>query len=253
MARKYRPTNLPPPFLKRVWLDVDSVKKPDAYPFWLPFLRDGLDLEFKKPITIIVGENGAGKSPLLEGIARLAGFDDAGGGNGYRAVDHSYALEVMGSELARALKAAWLPKITDGWFFRAESFFSVARYLDAASMNGPDYLSYSHGEGFLRFFEERCQDRQGIFFFDEPEAALSPSRQVVFLKLLHAMQRSRLCQVIMTTHSPMLMAYPHAQLLQLSHAGLRPIQVEETEHFRFMRKFWHRPEAFIKEALADVD
>ncbi len=247
MARKYRPTNLPPPFLKRVWLDRDRVENPDAYPFCLPFLRGGLELEFTKPITIIVGENGAGKSTLLEGIAKLAGYDDAGGAKGYRAVDHSHALEVMGGELAEALKAAWLPKITDGWFFRAESFFNVARYL------GSRYLSHSRGEGFLRFFEERCQDRQGIFFFDEPESALSPSRQVAFLKLLDAMRRSRICQVIMATHSPMLMAYPHAQLLQLSRGGLRPIRVEDTEHFRLMREFWVNPDAFMREALADAD
>ena len=253
MARKYRPTDLPPPFLKRVWLDLDNVTKPDAYPFCLPFLRGGFEIDFKEPITIIVGENGAGKSTLLEGMAKLTGFDDAGGGSYHRAVDHSRALEVMGGELAEALKAAWLPKITQGWFFRAESFFDVARDLDASSTNGPDYLSHSHGEGFLRFFEERCHDRQGIFLFDEPESALSPARQITFLKLLHAMQRSRICQVIMTTHSPMLMAYPHAQLLHLSHAGLRSIRLEETEHFRFMREFWARPEAFIREALADVE
>jgi predicted ATPase len=253
MARKYRPTNLPPPFLKRVWLDLDRVVEPDAYPFCLPFLREGFELEFRKPITIIVGENGAGKSTLLEGIAKLAGYDDAGGGKGYRTVDHSQAREVMGGELETALRAAWLPKITQGWFFRAESFFSVARYLDAVSMNGPDYLSYSHGEGFLRFFEERCQGRQGIFFFDEPESALSPSRQVTFLKLLHAMRSSQICQVIMATHSPMLMAYPHAQLLHLSRTGLSPIRLEETEHFRMMREFWANPDAFMKEALAEVE
>jgi predicted ATPase len=212
MARKHRQTNLPPPFLKRAWLDLEKVDEPDAYPFDLPFLRSGFEFEFTQPITIIVGENGAGKSTLIEGIAVLAGYDDAGGGKGYHAVDHSQAREVMGGELLKALRAAWLPKVTQGWFFRAESFFDVARYLDAASTSGPDFLSYSHGEGFLRFFEERCQGRHGIFFFDEPESALSPSRQVTFLKLLHAMQRSGICQVIMATHSPLLMAYPAAQL-----------------------------------------
>jgi len=253
MARKYHQTKLPPPFLKRIWLDFANVEKPDAYPFGLPFLRDGFEFEFTQPITIIVGENGAGKSTLLEGIAVLAGYDDAGGGKGYRAVDHSQAREVMGGELSKALRAAWMPKVFQGWFFRAESFFDVARYLDAASSNGPDFLSYSHGEGFLRFFEERCQGRHGIFFFDEPESALSPSRQVTFLKLLHAMQRSGICQVIMATHSPLLMAYPAAQLVHLTHRGLRPIAVQETEHFRMMRSFWSNPDAFMKDALADAE
>ena len=112
----------------------------------------------------------------------LAGFNEAGGAKGYMTVDHSDALEKMGGQLSTALRASWLPKITGGgWFFRAESFFSVARYLDKANLEGngrpPDFLSHSHGEGFLRFFEERCQ-RQGIFIFDEPESALSPSRQI---------------------------------------------------------------------------
>src|SRR6202043_50120 len=177
-------------------------------------LQNGFELEFDHAITIIVGENGTGKSTLLEGIAVLAGYDEAGGGKGYRPVDHSRAVEAMGGCPSKALRASWLPKITNGWFFRAESFFSVARYLDEAARDagerGPDFLSHSHGEGFLRFFEERCQ-RQGIFIFDEPESALSPSRQMDFLKLMRRIDESRHCQVIMATHSPLLMAYPGAQ------------------------------------------
>jgi predicted ATPase len=260
MARKYRrPINLPAPYLRRVWLDLDEVKKPGDYPFCLPFLRDGLDLHFDEAITIIVGENGTGKSTLLEGIAVLAGFDEAGGGKGYRPVDHSRALERMGGELSRALRASWLPKITGkGWFFRAESFFTVARYLDEAALDDPfggpppDFLSHSHGEGFLRFFSERCQ-QQGLFIFDEPESALSPSRQVEFLRVLHLIKRSGICQVIMATHSPMLMAYPYAQLLRLTKDGLSAIRVEDTDHFRMMQAFWADPCAFMKDALAEVD
>ena len=113
---------------------------------------------------------------------------------------------------AKALRASWLPKLTNGWFFRAESFFTVARYLDEAAQEPfggppPDFLSHSHGEGFLRFFAERCH-RQGLFIFDEPEAALSPSRQIEFLKLLRRIEQSGIVQVIMATHAPMLMAYP---------------------------------------------
>src|SRR5690242_13658258 len=207
-SRRARTINLPAPYLRRVWLDRDKVSDPDAYPFCLPFLQKEFDLGFDRAITIIVGENGTGKSTLLEGIAALAGYDEAGGGKGYRPVDHSQALEVMGGSLSQALRASWLPKITAGWFFRAESFFSVARYLDEAARGGggrapaPDFLSHSHGEGFLRFFEERCR-RQGIFIFDEPESALSPSRQVEFLKLLRRMDQSGISQVIMATHSPM--------------------------------------------------
>src|SRR5262249_17157100 len=130
--------NMPAPYLRRIWFDPERVPNAEAYPFCLPFLRGGFELEFDQPITIIVGENGTGKSTLLEGIAVLAGYDEAGGGKGYRPVDHSGAIEVMGGSLSEALRAAWLPKITNGWFFRAESFFSVARYLDAAAMEAAE-------------------------------------------------------------------------------------------------------------------
>ena len=249
MARKYRPTNLPPPYLKRLWLDPSQIEDRKAYPYCLPFLGDGFEISFDKPITIIVGENGTGKSTLLEGIAVLAGYDEAGGGKGYRAVDHSNAIEVSGGQLSSALRAAWLPKITTGWFFRAESFFSVARYLDEVGSQDADFLSHSHGEGFMRFFEERCQ-RQGIFIFDEPESALSPSRQIEFLKLLHRMENSRICQVVMATHSPMLMAYPNARLLRLTKYALEPVTVEQTDHFRLMREFCLDPTGFVEGAIA---
>jgi predicted ATPase len=254
VAWKPRTVNLPAPYLKRVWLEPERVSEPDSYPFCLPFLRNGFDLAFDRAVTIIVGENGTGKSTLLEGIAALAGYDEAGGGKGYRPVDHSQALEKMGGVLSKALRASWLPKITNGWFFRAESFFTVARYLDEAALTTggrpPDFLSHSHGEGFLRFFEERCR-RQGIFIFDEPESALSPSRQIEFLKLLRAMERSGICQVIMATHAPLLMAYPAARLLELTPAGLAPIRVRDTAHFRTLREFWRDPDGFVEEVLGE--
>jgi predicted ATPase len=246
---------MPAPYLRRIWIDAARVREPEAYPFCLPFLRRDFSLEFREPITIIVGENGTGKSTLLEGIAALAGFDEAGGGKGYRPVDHSRAIEAMGGRLADALRASWLPKISWGWFFRAESFFSVARYLDEAAqepLSGPppDFLSHSHGEGFLRFFAERCQ-RQGLFIFDEPESALSPSRQIEFLKLLRMMQRSGISQVIMATHAPILMAYPGATLLRLTKYGLEPVSLRETDHYRLMREFCLDPKTFIETMMEE--
>jgi predicted ATPase len=177
----------------------------------------------------------------------LAGYDESGGGNGYMPVDHSKALEQMGGQLSKALRASWLPRITRGWFFRAESFFSVARYQDKVNLEyipgvppgtPPDYLSHSHGEGFLRFFEERCQ-RQGIFIFDEPESALSPARQIEFLKLIRLMEVSQNCQVIMATHAPMLMAYPNARLLRLevwARAGDHRRDLSLQDHARILRR-----------------
>jgi predicted ATPase len=255
-SRKKRDINLPAPYLKRLWLDPSRVPDREAYPFCLPFLQDDFSLTFDRAITIIVGENGTGKSTLLEGIALHAGYNDAGGGKGYMSVDHTNALEVMGGGLSQALRASWLPRITRGWFFRAESFFSVARYLDKAALDDPfgppppDFLSHSHGEGFLRFFEERCQ-RQGIYIFDEPESALSPSRQIEFLKLLRMMDRSGRCQVIMATHSPVLMAYPNATLLQLTKYGLEPTTVRDTVHFRTLREFFEDPKGFVEAAIEE--
>jgi predicted ATPase len=254
MARRNRTINLPAPYLKRIWLEPSRIADRAVYPFCLPFLHDDFELSFDRSITIIVGENGTGKSTFLEGVAVLAGYDEAGGGKGYRPVDHSNAIEAMGGQLSEALRASWLPKITNGWFFRAESFFSVARYLDEAARDGggmpPDFLSHSHGEGFLRFFEERCQ-RQGIFIFDEPESALSPSRQIEFLKLMRRMDNSQNCQIIMATHSPMLMAYPNARLLRLSKYGLEPVTVKETDHYKVMREFCEDPASFVEAAIAE--
>jgi predicted ATPase len=252
-SRRKRDIRMAAPYLRRIWLDPARVSDREAYPFCLPFLCDDFELSFDAAVTIIVGENGTGKSTLLEGVAVLAGYDEAGGGKGYRPVDHSNALEKMGGQLSQALRASWLPKITNGWFFRAESFFSVARYLDEVNRGGgspPDFLSHSHGEGFLRFFEERCQ-RQGIFIFDEPESALSPSRQIEFLKLLRRMDESTICQVIMATHSPLLMAYPDARLLRLSKSGLEPVTVKETDHYKIMREFCDDPAAFVEAAFTE--
>ncbi len=254
-SRRRRDVNMPAPYLRRIWFDASRVKEPESYPFCLPlFSKSNFELGFDRAVTIIVGENGTGKSTLLEGIAALAGYDEAGGGKGYMPVDHSRAVEVMGGRLAEALRASWLPKITNGWFFRAESFFSVARYLDEAARDAdgapPDFLSHSHGEGFLRFFDERCR-RQGIFIFDEPESALSPSRQIEFLKLLRRMDGSGICQVIMATHAPILMAYPNARLLRLTKYGLEPVTLEDTEHFRLIREFCADPASFVQTMLEE--
>ena len=250
-SRRSKPINLPAPYLKRIWLEPSRIASREAYPFCLPLLRDDFELRFDKAITIIVGENGTGKSTLLEGIAVLAGFNEAGGAKGYMSVDHSDARETMGGQLSTALRASWLPRIVgDGWFFRAESFFSVARYLDSTGSRYADFLSHSHGEGFLRFFEERCQ-RQGIFIFDEPESALSPSRQIVFLKLMRRMEEIGHCQIIMATHSPMLMAYPNATLLQLTKYGLEPVNVKDTDHYKVMREFCEDPKGFVDAAIVE--
>ncbi|MEM6696451.1 MAG: AAA family ATPase [Pseudomonadota bacterium] len=247
MARRRRDTALPAPFLKRITLrDPDDL--PEGYPFDLPWLNEAFELSFDSPVTIFCGENGTGKSTLIEAIAACAGYDDAGGGKGYRAVDHSEAREINGGHLAPHLRAGWLPKVTDGWFFRAESFFSVARYLDAVSSPAADFLSHSHGEGFLRLFDERM-GRQGFYLMDEPESALSPRRQLDLLSLLAAIQEGASSQVILATHSPLLMAVPGAALWGFSRGGIVPISLSDTTHFKLYRAFIRDPEGFADQAV----
>jgi predicted ATPase len=249
MARRNRPTNLPPPFLKRVWLPEDlerSGSEWEEYPLSLPLVKSGaLDLQFDRAVTILVGENGSGKSTLLEAIAVMAGFDERGGAQGMRAVGRSALSGDDAATLGDLMRAAWLPKIRTGWFFRAETFHAVASYLDDSGSNRADFLSSSHGEGFLQFFEERLE-RQGLFILDEPEAALSPLRQFDFMKLLRRMQRANNCQVIMATHSPILMALPDADLWQIDAWSIHPTSLEETAHFRLYREFVQYPHETIE-------
>jgi predicted ATPase len=257
MSRRNRGTNLPSPFLQRLEIVDGKMAEKSGYPFNLPWLKaDNFELRFTTPVTIIVGENGTGKSTLIEAIAALSGYDEAGGGKGYRPVDHSNAIDKSGAELADVLRAGWLPKVTNGWFFKAETFFSVARYLDESAREGggaaPDFLSWSHGEGFVRFFEERMS-RQGIYFMDEPESALSPKRQLELLRILNRIQEMANSQVIIATHSPILMALPNARVLQVTRHGITEIDFRDTPHFKLYQSFTVDPEGFMAEALRDED
>ncbi len=259
LARDKRQTRLPAPYLKRLTLQDDKMADKTGYPFDLPWLRDeSFDLRFTTPVTIIIGENGTGKSTLVEAIAALCGYDEAGGGKGYRPVDHEGAIDKSGAGLAEMFRGAWLPKVTTGWFFKAETFFSIARYFDVAALDDlrpgapppPDFLSWSHGEGFVRFFEERMS-RQGIYFMDEPESALSPKRQLELVRILNTIQERATAQVIMATHSPILMALPGARLLEITRHGIDETNYRDTQHFKLYRSFTSDPEQFIADAIGE--
>lgn len=257
MARQPQETKLPAPFLQRIWIKPDQEFDADSYPFNLPWLQDpDFELEFTTPVTVIVGENGTGKSTLVEALAAFSGYDEAGGGKGYNPVDHSRAIDKSGAEMADALRGGWLPKVTKGWFFKAESFFSVARYLDQAAIeanrSAPDFLSKSHGEGFVRLFEERLT-QQGIYFLDEPESALSPKRQLELVRILNGIQESENAQVIMATHSPILMAIPNARILEITRHGFEQVHFQDTQHFKLYQSFSIDPEGFIAEAISEDD
>jgi predicted ATPase len=206
------------------------------------------DIAFTTPVTILVGENGVGKSTLIEALAAIAGYHEAGGAKGYRPVEVAPESNVSGAALAPYLRAGWLPKITAGWFFRAETFWTVARYLDDLPGPGPDLLSHSHGEGFLRLFSERCS-RQGLYLMDEPESALSPARQIELVALLARAQETAASQIIVSTHSPILMAVPGARLLEMTRDGIQEVVLENTRHYRLYRAFCLDPYGFIDEEL----
>lgn len=242
MARKQYQTRLDAPYLKTVRLLPDKVQ--DGYPFDLKWLQEpDFELAFTHPITIIVGENGVGKSTLIEALAASAGFGAAGGSR-----DHAGRPDW--APLADAFRVGWLPKVSYGWFFRAETFFGLASYLDQTGSPSADFLSHSHGEGFMRVFEERMS-RQGIYFMDEPESALSPRRQLALLRILARVQASAKAQVIMATHSPILMALPGADVWQITKGGITPVDYRDTSHFRLYQDFTVDPDAFISEAIAD--
>jgi predicted ATPase len=239
-----RAPRLSAPFLRRVVLDESRIENRAAFPFDLPIFQKGFELELDRAVTILIGENGIGKSTILAGIAAVAGYEDAGRVTSSRRVEPT-----IDERLAQALRPSWLPKMTNGWFFRRESFFSLMPQRgEPAPPVGAHLPSHSYGEDFLHFVEER-RHRQGVFIFDEPEAALSPVRQIEFLKLLRRMESS--CQVIMATHSPFIMAFPGARLLRLSERGLKVATLEATDDYRLLLGFCTNPREFVRVALEE--
>jgi predicted ATPase len=256
MARRSYTSSLPPPFLKRLRFLEERVNA-DEFPFTIPaFQRGKLVLDFQRPITIIVGENGTGKSTLLEGIADLCGFNLSGGNR-----NHVFNREQDQPTIAHALRDSWLPKVTRGFFMRAESFFNFGRYIDGLDYSGGDPRTpyggrslheQSHGESFLALFTNKFRG-QGIYILDEPEAALSPRRQLEFLKVIWLLELEGQPQFIIATHSPFLMAYPRAQLLMFDGRVIREASLSETPHYQLTRSFVMNPKAMMDELFAEVD
>jgi predicted ATPase len=234
------------PFLKRITLDPDKTDR-ELFPFdTLPYLACDFELEFEAAITVIVGENGSGKSTLIDAIAQMAGFAGKGGSQ-----DHQTGEGRNESMLARAFRPSWLPRVHKGFFFRAASFFSYVDYLSEAGGFG-NLERRSHGEAFLDTFQDRMHAGQrSIYILDEPEVALSPQRQLAFLRILREWQLSGQVQAIIATHSPMLMSLPDITLLSLDGGAIRRVEPEETEHVRVMRRFLSDPDGMMRELFED--
>ena len=213
------------------------------YPFNIRAFSHGIDLSFRSHVTFVVGENGSGKSTLLEAIAECCGFNPEGGNR-----DHHYAAFADRSALAQALRLSWQPKVTQGFFLRAESFYDFATYLETVSdfraYGGKSLHQQSHGESFLALFVNRFE--QGIYILDEPEAALSPQRQLSFLRIIHDLEKSGHAQFLISTHSPIILSYPGAVLLSLDGDSIQEVAYTETSHYLLTRDFLNCPERFFK-------
>ncbi|MDT3428353.1 putative ATPase [Paenibacillus forsythiae] len=244
-------------YLRHTELLRDKVPSFGSYPFHLPVIRSLKRLVFRKPVTFLVGENGSGKSTLLEGIAAAWGFNPEGGTLNFSfntRSSHSILYEYL--RLARGVKR---PK--DGFFLRAESYYNVASYIDELdeqplsgrrlrdSYGGKSLHEQSHGESFFAAFMHRFGGR-GLYILDEPEAALSPLRQMSLLARMNELVRSD-SQFVIATHSPILMSYPGADIWLLEEEGIREVALEETEHYVVTKAFMNDREGMLRELLGE--
>jgi len=231
----------------------------DEYPFCIPAIRHLDRLEFHPAVTFFVGENGAGKSTLLEAIAVKIGFSPEGGDGKLQ-----FATRDTHSPLHERLRIERVfgSRNTDSYFLRAESFYNVASELEKIedefpskgpfrAYGGKSLHAQSHGEAFLSLLANRLQG-DGIYLFDEPEAALSPQRQLSVLTLLHRLVYHQ-SQVIIATHSPILLAYPNAWIYQFDMDGIKEIKYRDTEHYQITKNFLNRHERMLEILLAAED
>lgn len=221
-----------------------------VYPFNLAAVRTLHSLAFHPNVTFLVGENGSGKSTLIEALAVAWGFNAEGGGR-----DHRFETRASHSPLHRFVRPIRSPqRVQDGFFLRAESFFTVASYLEDPEIQGVRYGArklheQSHGESFFALFENRFIG-DGLYILDEPEAALSPSRQLSFLSKMHELVQAR-SQLIIATHSPIILGYPNAWIYQVSEHGVDRVEYEDTDHFQVTRSFLTRREMMLDVLLSE--
>lgn len=244
------------PFLRGVRLLDERVPKDRGFPFTIPALA-GLALDLDRPVTFLIGENGSGKSTLLEAIAVLCGLSPSGGGK--NEIGDRFAHETT-SSFAHALRPSFSSRPRDAFFFRAETLAQFANLLDARKSDpgfgGDPYARYggrslherSHGEAFLAAFQHRLGD--GLWLIDEPEAALSPQRQLVLLALMHDRVRAGDTQLIVATHSPVLMTFPGARLLELTERGIHETTLAETSHYQITKGILTQPESYWRHLVA---
>lgn len=247
----------PNQFLIDVTLNRHKVPSFENYPFSLPALQNFKHLKLHPKVTYFIGENGSGKSTLLEAIAVALGFNAEGGTKNF-----NFATRRSHSDLHDYLFVQrGVHRPSDGFFLRAESFFNLATNIEVLDAEGgggrPIIDSYggrslheqSHGESFLALMTNRFGG-DGIYILDEPEAALSPQRQLAILARIHDLVRDS-SQFIIATHSPILMAYPDSTIYECGPDGIREIAYEDTEHYQVTRDFLINRERMLKILLAE--
>ena len=247
-----------PHYLRGVYLVKERVSNPEAFPFSIPALRD-LDLTLPAAVTFFVGENGSGKSTLLEAIAALCDFPVSGGGR-------NDVADMRGPEkqsvLAGTLRPSFRERPRDGYFFRAELLAHFASLLDERRADpdfcGDPYLRYggrslhtrSHGEGFLALFLNRME--RGLFLMDEPEAALSPQKQLTLLVRIAQLVAGGKTQLIIATHSPILLTYPGAAILSFDGDAPTLVRLEDTAHYQITRGILDAPSLYWRHLVGDA-
>jgi predicted ATPase len=233
-------------FVQSLRLERDKVETFEKYPFSIPAIRTLDELPLDPHVTFFVGENGAGKSTLIEAIAVVLRFNAEGG-----TINYNFATRRSESDLHKVLRIArGARRPRDGFFLRAESYFNVATKAEeiGADIGGAAH-EMSHGESFLALANNRFGDN-GLYILDEPEAALSPQRQLSLLAIMHRLVNAG-SQLIIASHSPILMAYPNALIYHLTSDGIAKIDYEDTEHFRITRDFLANRERFFKHLFRD--
>ncbi|MFO0919234.1 MAG: AAA family ATPase [Planctomycetaceae bacterium] len=244
------------PFIYYVTLDRSQLSGSD-YALTIPAFGTLEKLELHPKVTYFIGENGTGKSTLLEAIAVLDGFNPEGGSRNF-----NFSTRDTHSQLWKCLRIGRGPhpeRRSDGYFLRAETFYNVATEVEelAKQPGGQDFLnsSYggkslhvrSHGESFFTLFLNRFRGN-GLYLLDEPESALSPKRQLSFLTRMHDLIESG-SQFVIATHSPILMAYPDSVIYQFSANGIEPIDYEETDHYQITKMFLTRRESMLRQLM----
>ena len=217
-------------FVKKVIFNPEFPFDPEVYPFTIPAVLAIPSIDFHPQVTFLVGENGSGKSTIVEGLAVRSGFCAEGGTKNF-----NFSTKSTESSLHKHIEVVRGPYREEmGFFLRAESFYNVATQVDELGVRGfyggISLHAQSHGESFMALIENRFQPR-GLFILDEPEAALSPQRQIELLRLIHDYSGNQGSQFIIATHSPILMAYPHSTIYKLNQDGLQPVEYEKTDHY----------------------